>query len=180
MVFAATGRVKSPFTRAARRLATWPRGVARLKEKQMKTLTRWMAPAVIAAGFGLGAMAVPQQAQAQDALTRVIVDVADVILRGGQPYYRYGNYGPNDQLVMQRDRYGRPVYYRTVRSGPPYGNAYGYYRNGPGKADTKCNKKGKCKTTYYDPRHDRDGRYGYVRHDRNGRYWDGRRWRDRD
>ena len=124
----------------------------------MKTLTRWMAPAVIAAGFGLGAMAVPQQAQAQDALTRVIVDVADVILRGGQPYYRYGNYGPNDQLVMQRDRYGRPV----------------YYRNGPGSRDVKCNKHGKCKTTYYDARYDR--RDDYRRHD-DRRYRD---YRDRD
>ena len=145
----------------------------------MKTLTRWMAPAVLAAGFGMGAMAVPQQAQAQD-LTRVIVDVADVILRGGQPYYRHGNYGQNDRLIVQRDRYGRPIYYRTVhRSGPPYGNAYGYYRNGPGaNASTKCNKKGKCKTTYYDPRRDRD-RYN-ARYDRDDRYWDGRRLRDRD
>lgn len=152
----------------------------------MKTLTRWMAPAVLATGFGLGAMAVPQQAQAQDALSRVLVDVADVILRGGQPYYRHGNYGANDRLVMQRDRYGRPVYYRTVqRAGPPYGNAYGYYRNGPGsRGDTKCNKNGKCKTTYYDPRYDRDGRYGYnSRYDRDDgryRYDDRRRWRDRD
>lgn len=152
----------------------------------VKTLTRWMAPAVLAAGFGLGAMALPQQAQAQDALTRVIVDVGDVILRGGQPYYRYGSYGPNDRLVMQRDRYGRPVYYRTVqRAGPPYGNAYGHYRNGPGsRGDTKCNKSGKCKTTYYDPRYDRDGRYGYNsrydRDDRRYRYDDRRRWRDRD
>lgn len=147
----------------------------------MKTLTRWMAPTVMAAGFGLGAMAVPQQAQAQDALSRVLVDVADVILRGGQPYYRHGNYGVNDRLVMQRDRYGRPVYYRTVqRAGPPYGNAYGYYRNGQrSQGNTKCNKNGKCQTTYYDPRYDRNGYTGrYDRDDR--RYGDNRRWRDRD
>ena len=164
----------------------------------MKTLTRWIAPAVLATGFGLGAMAVPQQAQAQDALSRVLVDVADVILRGGQPYYRHGTYGANDRLVMQRDRYGRPVYYRTVqragppygnaygyyrngqRAGPPYGNAYGYYRNGQrSQGNTKCNKNGKCQTTYYDPRYDRNGYTGrYDRDDR--RYGDSRRWRDRD
>ena len=172
----ASAGIKSPFTRAARRWVSWPRGVARLKEKQMKTLTRWMAPAVIAAGFGLGAMAVPQPVQAQDSLTRVIVDVADVILRGGQPYYRYGDYGPNDRLIVQRDRYNRPVYYRVVRNGPPYGNAYGYYRNGPGSRDVKCNKHGKCKTTYYDARYDR--RDDYRRHDdrRYRDYRDDRRW----
>lgn len=136
----------------------------------MKTLTRWMAPAVLATGLGFAALAVPQQAQAQDAVSRVLVDVADVILRGGQPYYRHGNYGPNDRLVVQRDRYGRPIYYRTVHRGsPPRGNAYGYYRNGPGShGSTKCNKNGKCKTTYYDPRHDRGGNKG--RHDRRDGY----------
>lgn len=148
----------------------------------MKTLTRWMAPAVMAAGFGMGGLAVPQQAQAQDTLTRVLVDVADVILRGGQPYYRYGDYRPEDRLIVQRDRYGRPVYYRTVhRAGPPYGNAYGYYRNGPGSRNSmKCNKHGKCKVTYYDPRRDRDGYRDYRRNDddRYGYYRDDRRWRD--
>lgn len=145
----------------------------------MKTLTRMMAPAVLAAGLGMGALAVPQQAQAQD-LTRVLVDVADVILRGGQPYYRYGNYSQNDRLIVQRDRYGRPVYYRTVhRAGPPYGNAYGYYRNGPGSRNhVKCNKKGKCKATYYDPRYDRDGYSDRYRKDDRYGYYD-RRWRDR-
>ena len=148
----------------------------------MKTLTRWMAPAVLAAGFGMGAMALPQQAHARDALTRVLVDVSDVILRGGQPYYRHGNYGPDDRLIVQRDRYGRPVYYRTMhRAGPPYGNAYGYYRNGAGSRDNvRCNSRGKCTVTYYDPRRDRDGYRGYRRDGRYGYYGDDRRWRDRD
>ena len=147
----------------------------------MKTLTRWMAPAVLAAGFGMGAMAVPQQAQAQD-LSRVLVDVADVILRGGQPYYRHGDYSQNDRLIVQRDRYGRPIYYRNVyRAGPPYGNAYGYYRNGAGSRDNvRCNSRGKCTVTYYDPRRDRDGYRGYRRDGRYGYYGDDRRWRDRD
>ena len=139
------------------------------------SLTKMLAPAVLAAGLGAAAIAAPAPAQAQsDDLVRVLVNVADVVLRGDTPYYRHGNYGYNDRLVMQRDRYGNPVYYRYVprnasyRQGPPYGNAYGYYRTGPGKADTKCNKKGKCKTTYYDPRYDRDGRYdsSYGRYDR--------------
>ena len=151
------------------------------------SLTKMLAPAVLAAGLGVAAIAAPAPAQAQsDDLVRVLVNVADVVLRGDQPYYRYGNYGYNDRLVMQRDRYGNPVYYRYVprsasyRQGPPYGNAYGYYRNGPGSnGHTKCNKNGKCKTTYYDARYDRDGRNRYnARYDRNDRYWDGRRWRD--
>jgi hypothetical protein len=148
----------------------------------MNMLSRWLAPAVLAAGLGFGAMT-PAPVQAQDSLTRVLVDVADVVLRSGVPYYRYGDYGYNDRLVAGRDRYGRLVYYRTVprgydsryRSGPPYGNAYGYYRNGPGSRDMKCNKHGKCKVQYYDPRYDRD-RHDRWDHDR----WDDRRWHDDD
>jgi hypothetical protein len=165
----------------------------------MTTLTRWMAPAALALGLGFGVASVPAPAQAQDDLARVLVDIADVVMRGGTPYYRHGNYGYDDRLIASRDRYGRPVYYRTVadrgayRNGPPYGNAYGYYRNGPGSRDMKCNKHGKCKVEYYDPRYDRDGRRDrsgrydrrhdqwHARNDRRGhdRYWDGRRWRER-
>ena len=134
----------------------------------MAKLTRWLAPAVLAAGLGFGALA-PAPVQAQDTLTRVLVDIADVVLRGGQPYYRYGNYGYDDRLIVGRDRYGRIVYYRQVpvnyRSGPPYGVAHGYYRNGPGSRDVKCNKHGKCKVKYYDARYDRD------RFDRYDRRW---------
>ena len=139
------------------------------------SLTKMLAPAVLAAGMGLAAIAAPAPAQAQsDDLVRVLVNVADVVLRGNTPYYRHGDYGYDDRLTMQRDRYGNPVYYRYVprevhRQGPPYGKAYGYYRNGPGSnGHTKCNKNGKCKTTYYDPRYDREGRYD-----------DDRRWRGR-
>ena len=146
----------------------------------MMSLSRYLAPAVLAASLGVAAVAAPAPAQAQssDDLVRVLVSVADVVMRGNQPYYRYGDYGYDDRLVMQRDRYGRPVYYRYVpresyRSGPPYGNAYGYYRNRgnpvTGPQRVKCNHNGKCTAVYYDPRHDRDG----------DRYWDGRRWRDR-
>ena len=102
----------------------------------MAILSRWLAPALLAAGLGIGTMT-PAPVQAQD-LTRVLVDIADVVLRGGQPYYRNGDYGYDDRLIATRDRYGRVVYYRNVprhtqqRQGPPYGNAHGYYRNGPG------------------------------------------------
>jgi hypothetical protein len=72
------------------------------------------------------------------------------------------------------------------RGGPPYGNAYGYERNRGYPVThaqrTKCNKHGKCKVTYYDPRQDRDDRYD-DRDDRyrdQARYWDGYRWRNRD
>ncbi len=156
------------------------------------SLPRYFAPAILAASLGVAAIAAPAPAQAQsDDLVRVLVNVADVVMRGNQPYYRYGDYGYDDRLVMQRDRYGNPVYYRYVpravyRQGPPYGNAYGYNRNRgypvTGQRNVKCNKNGKCKVEYYDSRYDRDGRYGYdnVRYDRYGRYWDGPRWRDRD
>ena len=145
------------------------------------SLTKMLAPAVLAAGLGMAAIAAPAPAQAQsDDLVRVLVNVADVVLRGSTPYYRHGDYGYDDRLTMQRDRYGNPVYYRYVprnvsyRQGPPYGNAYGYHRNGPGAVGkTKCKKNGKCTVTYYDGRYDRDARYGYnnVRYDR--------RWGDR-
>ena len=112
------------------------------------------------------------------------------LMRGNQPYYRHGDSGYNDRLVMQRDGYGRPMYYRYVprdaynRSGPPYGNAYGYNRNRgypvTGAQRTKCNKHGKCTVTYYDPRLDRNDRYDDNRYSDNRRYWDGYRWRDRD
>ncbi len=138
----------------------------------MSILSRWLAPAVLATGLGFGAMA-PTPAQAyDDDLVRVVVDVADVIFNGGHPYYRYGpGYGYQNRLIVVHDRYRRPVYYRYVprdtyyryRSGPPYGNAYGYWRDG----------------RWWDGRrwHDRD----HDRYDRyRDRHWESRRWRDHD
>ena len=151
---------------------------------------RYLAPAALAVSLGLVAVAVPAPAQAQssDELMRVLVNVADVVMRGDTPYYRNGDYGYDDRLIAQRDRYGRVVYYRNVpranyrtqyRQGAPYGNAYGYTRYQPVAASprVKCNKHGKCTTTYYDPRHDRD-RY-YVQNAKSYRHND-RRWRDWD
>lgn len=134
---------------------------------------RWFAPALLATALGAAALA-PAPAQAQSAdMIRTIVDIADVVFRGNQPYYRHGDYGRDDRLVAGRDRYGRTVYYRVgdsrygddryaddrydrydryERSAPPYGRAYGYYGNEARR--TKCNKHGKCKVEYYDARQD--------------------------
>lgn len=140
---------------------------------------RWFAPAALAAALGAAALA-PMPAQAQSAdLVRSIVDIADVVFRGNQPYYRHGDYGYNDRLVAGRDRYGRTVYYRVsdprygngyndryARSGPPYGRAYGYHGQAPGQRK-KCDRRGKCKVEYYDARYDQrrhdDRYYGYGR-----------------
>ena len=177
----------------------------------MATVSRFfksggLASLVIATGLGMAAM-IPAPARAQDDdFARVIVDVADVIFRGGDPYYRYGDYGYDDRLVVARDRYGSPVYYRQVprnnydngyynnyRNGPPYGNAYGYWKKHPSVNTSRrvtCDRHGRCVTRYYDQRYDRryhDNRYygyngyRYDRDDRDGRrYWDGYRWRSHD
>ncbi|MGH8083976.1 MAG: hypothetical protein ACREPV_01695 [Lysobacter sp.] len=148
----------------------------------MTILSRWLAPVVLAAGLGGGMAMTPAPAHAQggDDLVRVLVDVADVMFRSGTPYYSHGNYGHDDRLIVVRDRYGRPVYYRQVRRGHDNYNRYrnyGQYRSHQVRS-SKCNKHGKCKVKYYDPRYDRDR---YDRHDRNDRYrWQARRWRDRD
>ena len=140
----------------------------------MTSLSRMFAPALLAAGLGFGAM-IPAPVQAQDNLARVLVDIADVVFRSGDPYYRHGNYGYKDRLVMGRDRYGRRVYYRVVPSYDNYNRYNVDYRvpyAGGYDRRVKCNKHGKCKVEYYDPRHDRNGYYG--RHD------DRRRWHDGD
>lgn len=161
----------------------------------MLPLARWFAPVALATALGAGAL-FPAPARADDDLVRVIVDVADIVYRSGHPYYRYGDYGRDDRLIVGRDQRGRQVYYRYVprQYGPPYGNAYGYRRNhdndyyrrygyvrdGSGRYSRRiCDSRGRCEVEYYDPRYDnRD--YGYEgRRDRD-RYWDGRRWRDRD
>lgn len=141
----------------------------------MALISRWLAPALLATGLGVAGLA-PTSAHAQsgDELVRVIVDVADVIMRGNQPYYRHGSYGYDDRLVVGRDRYGRPVYYRQVRQ-PDYRAGYGYDRPDRYAARrTKCNKHGKCKVEYYDPRYDRRRHDGYY-----GRRYDDRRYDDR-
>lgn len=165
-----------------------------MSTKPMPLLFRWSVPLALAAGLGVAALApAPAFAQSGEELTRVIVDVADVILRGDTAYDRRGRYGDDDRLIVSRDRYGQPVYYREVprheRAGPPYGRAYGYHSNAPGQQKKiRCDSHGRCqvkskgrhKQHYYDARYDdrRDERYysGYRDHDR-GR--DDRRGKDR-
>lgn len=153
---------------------------------------RWLASTLFAAALGVAAL-LPATARADDdELVRVIVDVADVVFRGGHPYYRHGGY--DDRLVVVHDRYGRPHFYRDLprhyRAGPPHGNAHGYWKKHH-RTDrrVRCDRYGRCVSRYYDPRYDRryDDRYysydpyrRYDRHDRydrRGRYWDGYRWR---
>ncbi len=155
----------------------------------MIVLSRGLAPAILAVALGFGAVA---PVQAQDDLVRVLVSVADVVFRGSTPYYRQGDYGYDDRLTVQRDRYGRPVYYRSVPRDQYYGNNGNYNgnyngNNGHGNNDNnrrvKCNKHGKCKVEYYDPRysqHPHNGQNNHDRYDQAGRYWDGRQWRYRD
>ncbi|MGY4514910.1 hypothetical protein [Lysobacter sp. HA18] len=152
-------------------------------------LTRWVAPAVLAATLGVASLApAPAKAQSMDQLTQMIVNIADVAFRGGQPYYSGGNYSADDRLIVRQDAYGRPVYYRVVnnnaynngynsnyynngnynnsyyntgyRTAQPYGRANGYYRQTQQAQRVKCKKNGKCKAEYYDPRYDQKGYYG--------------------
>ena len=161
----------------------------------MSSLARWLAPAALAAALGAGAL-FPAPARADDdGMVRVIVNVADIAFRSGHPYYRHGSYGYNDRLIVERDRRGRPVYYRYVPRDDGYRNSYygddysrnGFVRDPYGRySRQRCDSRGRCRVEYYDPRYDRNGRdYGYDDrryHDRRDgdRYWDGRRWRDRD
>lgn len=98
-------------------------------------ISRLLAPAVLAAGLGLAALAPAPARAGDDDLVRVVVSVADVIYHGGYPYYRHGpGYGYGDRLIVVRDHYHRPTYYRyaprrVVYHAPPRGNAYGYYRD---------------------------------------------------
>lgn len=149
----------------------------------MTALSRWLAPVVLAAGFGAVATTMPAPARADDQLARVIVDIADVIVRNNTPYYRYGNYGYADRLVVVQDRWGRPTYYRNV---PRYGH-YDYrpvYRPAPPPPRYYSYDRGR-----YDHRYDNrhynaryDHRYDNRRYDRDDHRGDRGRhrgWRDR-
>ncbi|MCR6686614.1 hypothetical protein [Pseudoxanthomonas sp.] len=117
-------------------------------------MTRWLPAALLALGLGGGALALPVRAEAADVQVRVLVDVADLIFRSGRPYYYdRGYYQP---VVIEYDRWHRPVYYRyaprpvVVHAPPPR-----YYAPPP-------------------PRH-----YAPPPHYRAGyRYSDRRDWRD--
>ncbi len=134
--------------------------------------SRLSLSAVLAAALGLALLA-PGKAHASDDLVRVIVNVADVIYRSGQPYYHDRNYGRYEQVVVVRDRYQRPTYYRYVprhhhvvhRPGPPFGNAHGYHRNQP--------------VRYYD-RDDRRYRDDRRHHGKNKKKQNRKKYKGRD
>jgi len=133
-----------------------------------KPLSRWMMPGLLAAGLAAAALVpAPAQAQSGDDLARVIVDVADVVLRGNQPYYR-GNY--DDRLRVAYDHRGRPTYYRVAprhdqryaarhhRKGPPrHAPAHGYRAKQVRRES--CDRRGRCTVQYYDPGRDRSNRW---------------------
>lgn len=147
----------------------------------MLASSRWFASLVLAAGIGAASL-VPATARASDDLVRIIVDVADVVLHGGSPYYRHGSYGPHDRLIVVHDRHGRPTYYRQAprhhravyrhpsqfRGPPPHARARGHID----QRNASCDRRGRCTVRYYDPRHDRDHRGN--RHHHHARR-DGRR-----
>lgn len=136
----------------------------------MTTLSRWFVPVVLAVGLGVvGLFAVaPAQARGHHHdhhLARVIVGLADVVIRGNVPYYRYGNYGYDDRLIIVHDRYRRPTYYRHVPRHVVYRHAPRrvVYRPAPryGYAPRYDNR-------YYS--YDRPGRDGDRRRDRHDGY----------
>ena len=143
------------------------------------SFARLFAPALLAAGLGLAALT-PSQARADDDLVRVIVGIADVVYHGGHPYYRHGHYGPHDRLIVVRDRYHRPTYYRyaprVVHYGPPrHAPAYGYYKKPRHHGhDVRYDDRRYRDYGRYDDRRrdrwddDRDDRR-HDRHDRRGR-----------
>lgn len=154
----------------------------------MSFATRLLGPTALAAALVFTAFAAPAPAVAAEPRVRVTVDLGDVIFRNGHPYFRHGGYGYDERLIVERDRWGRPVYYRyaprAYRGGPPYGNAWGYHRDRDLRERRICDSRGRCRVEYYDPRYD-DRRYDHRRYDdryysRHDRRRDDRRdWKHR-
>lgn len=148
----------------------------------MSRMSHWLAPVVLGVAAA-GASLMPAPARASDDFIRILVDASDVIFRSGYPYYRHNSgYNYNDRLIVVRDRYGRPVYYRNA---PRYGNGhgYGYGHRYDGPQQTRCDSRGRCTTRYYDSRYDRNNRYShydnrYYGNRYNGHRYDSR-WNDR-
>lgn len=128
----------------------------------MKSFKALVGAAVVAAGLTFGMTPAPAQAQSLVDIARVIVSVNDIAYRGGVPYYRYGQYRPEDRIIVVRER-GRNVYYRNAYRNAsvrhvPQGNAYGYWA-----------KRGRYQ----------DNRYDYRNNDRRWDRDDDRRSHDR-
>lgn len=114
---------------------------------------RWIVVAVlaVAAAFTLPQAAMAQQVQDED--VREYVDEADVVMRGGQPYYRYSDADRHERLHIERDPAGQALYYRVIGR-----DGRGYYRPGYDRY-SRCDSRGICRVEYYDPRYDRRGNY---------------------
>jgi hypothetical protein len=151
---------------------------------------RWLALALLASGFAAFAPGQAQDRPQDRQPARVTVDIGDVVVRGGQPYYRHGGYRDADRLVVARDRHGRPVYYRLVYR-DPYGQHRFRYRHhdrnryvydDPRRVETArrvdCNSRGNCTVTWQDPDYGGGG-YG-PRHGAPPRWRDGEDRRDDD
>lgn len=131
----------------------------------MLSLTRWMVPLVLV----VGALAVSGQAKAQ---SQVAVKPADVVMRDGVPYYRHGDFSPEDRLYEVEEPDGRVVYYRATgerrvtssRSGRAY-PAYDY--DDAPYSHVVCDSYGYCRTYYY---RYRDGYRYRVYEDMGRRY----------
>ena len=89
----------------------------------------WLPATLLALALGGAAAAMPGQASAADVQVRVLVDVADLIFRSGQPYYYDdGYYQP---VVVEYDAWRRPVYYRHAPRPVVYRPARYYYAPPP-------------------------------------------------
>ena len=131
----------------------------------------WLPVALLGLALVATVAAMPAPAQAADVQVRVLVDVADLVFRSGRPYYYdEGYYRP---VVVEYDRWRRPVYYRY---GPPPRPVV-VYRPAPHYHPPVPRYR-----VSYDPRHDRwdrDDRRHYRKHDTHG-HRGHRGHRDRD
>jgi len=126
----------------------------------------WMRAALLAIALGGAAAALPSKAQAADVQVRVLVDVADLIFRSGRPYYHdRGYYQP---VVVEYDRWHRPVYYRyaprpvvVYRPAPPPRYYYAPPRHYRAPAPYH-----RASYAYDDRRHEHDR---HDRHDHDGK-----------
>ncbi|WP_372016306.1 hypothetical protein [Pseudoxanthomonas sp. 10H] len=141
--------------------------------------TGWARGALLAAALaGAAALLPAPKAQAADVQVRVLVDVADLIFRSGRPYYYDdGYYQP---VVVEYDRWRRPVYYRyeprpvvVYRPAPRYYAPPRHYHPAP-RPHYRVS---------YDDRYDRYDRHdGHRHHGKKGKGHDkhhrGRGWDD--
>lgn len=148
----------------------------------MSVTSRWLVSLVLAAGIGAAALA-PAPARAGDDLVRILVDVADVVLRGSTPYYRHGSYGRHDRLIAVRDHRGRVTYYREVPRSYRSVRRVPHYRPGPPPhARAWGHPTRRSAIRHYDVRYDRKHRgnrgtrYDRDRRDRRDRSRRGRGW----